>query len=83
MLSCRKAAELTSQALDRRLSVRERAALRLHLALCRVCRLHGHQLELIRAAAARLERRLAERDERLDEAARERIRERLRTEAER
>lgn len=79
MLSCKIAAALTSEALDRRLSIRERAALRLHLVLCRMCRSYENQLELIRAAVGRLEHRLAD-SERLDATVRERIRERLRAE---
>lgn len=77
MMSCRKAAELTSEAHDRRLTLRERAALRLHLALCAVCRRYARQLEFIRAAARRLERAAVGR-EGLAPAARERIRARLR-----
>lgn len=79
MLSCKKAAALSSQALDRRLSMREQAALYVHVAVCRVCRSYRRQLKLIRAAAAQFEHRLAEGED-LDPVARERIRERLHAE---
>lgn len=79
MISCKKAAALSSEALDRRLTIRERLVLRVHLVLCRVCRSYERQLMLVRAAASRLEDLLAE-GEHLDPIARERIRERVRAE---
>lgn len=77
MLSCRKAAELTSEALDRKLGLRERAALRLHMFMCRICWHYERQLHFLRRALTRLAD-AAEVGERLDPAARERIRDRLR-----
>lgn len=76
MMSCRKAAELTSHALDRRLSTRERLALRAHLFMCCICRNYEKQLELIRTAMTRLRERPLDR-EGLSPEARERIRGRL------
>ncbi len=48
MLPCRRASELISDALDRRLSLRERVLLRVHLLLCGACRTYRRQLALIR-----------------------------------
>ncbi len=50
MLPCRRASELISDAMDRRLSVRERILLRIHLLLCGACRTYRRQLALIRRA---------------------------------
>ena len=37
MLSCKEAAKLVSEGLDRKLSFRRRMSLRLHVLMCRVC----------------------------------------------
>jgi predicted anti-sigma-YlaC factor YlaD len=50
MLSCKEAGMLLSQALDRRLSLRERLALRLHLAICEGCRRFERQMAFLRTA---------------------------------
>lgn len=50
MISCRKATELASRALDAPLSRRERLALRLHLWVCQRCRRYRRQLLLLRQA---------------------------------
>jgi len=54
MLTCKEASALLSQALDRRLSWRERAGLRLHLALCLGCRHYRRQMEMLRTACRRI-----------------------------
>lgn len=54
MLSCKQASRLLSQSLDRRLTWRERSALRLHLTICDVCRRFGRQLLLLRQATKRM-----------------------------
>jgi transcriptional regulator with XRE-family HTH domain len=54
MLSCKQASRLLSQSLDRRLTWRERTALRLHLTICDVCRRFGRQLLLLRQATRRM-----------------------------
>ncbi|ACT51038.1 MULTISPECIES: zf-HC2 domain-containing protein [Methylovorus] len=64
MLSCKQASRLLSQSLDRRLTWRERTALRLHLTICDVCRRFGRQLLLLREAAKRMVR-LTEQNETL------------------
>ncbi len=72
--SCREASRLMSVALDRPLLLRERFAMRVHLAMCSACRTYRRQIvridAVLRAAA---EARLPG-GEALDAAARERIR---------
>jgi predicted anti-sigma-YlaC factor YlaD len=48
MLSCKQASQLISQSLDRRLSLRERVSVRMHLAICDMCRRFTRQLHSIR-----------------------------------
>jgi hypothetical protein len=54
MLSCKEAARLVSQGLDRRLGLGERLALRLHLAICDGCTNFRKQVVFLRRAVARL-----------------------------
>jgi predicted anti-sigma-YlaC factor YlaD len=54
MLSCKEATQLVSQGLDRRLGFFERAALRVHLAICHGCRNFSRQMRLLRRAMRRL-----------------------------
>ena len=54
-LSCKEATRLMSQAQDRELSLGERAALQLHLAICRGCRAVSRQFDFLRRAIRRLE----------------------------
>lgn len=51
MLSCREASRLISENLDRDLGVAERAALRVHLAICAACTRMTRQLDFLRKAA--------------------------------
>lgn len=53
MISCQKAAELASHSLDRSLSLREKAALRAHLKICRQCQSYREQLRTLHEAAGR------------------------------
>lgn len=53
-LSCREASHLLSQREDRKLSLAESAALRLHLAICRGCRALGEQIPFLRRALSKL-----------------------------
>ena len=48
MLSCQRATQLLSERLDRPLSLSERAALRIHLMMCRGCSNFGEQMGTIR-----------------------------------
>ena len=75
MLTCRQVSELASQSLDRRLSWRERLAVRLHLLVCSACTRVKHQLEFLRTAARQYARHgeQIEGQARLSPQARERI----------
>jgi hypothetical protein len=50
MLSCKKASQLISQSLDRKLTMRERFALKLHLFICSKCARFNQQLQTLRLA---------------------------------
>lgn len=54
MMSCKEAARLMSEALDRPLTAHERFALRLHTMICRGCSNYGKQMAFIRRATRRL-----------------------------
>ncbi|HYD57723.1 MAG TPA: zf-HC2 domain-containing protein [Burkholderiales bacterium] len=53
-LKCRDAARLASQAMDRRLTLGESAALRVHLSICEGCTNFRKQVEFLRAAIRQL-----------------------------
>ena len=53
-LSCKEATRLISQREDRRLTLGERVALRIHLAICRGCRAMSKQIPFLRRAVSRL-----------------------------
>ena len=53
MLSCKQASQLVSQSLDRKLNMRERFALRLHLLICKYCLRFSQQLTAMRVALLR------------------------------
>lgn len=48
MLNCKQTSHLLSQSLDRKLSRRERFAIRLHLMMCRYCRRFEKQIIALR-----------------------------------
>jgi len=52
-LSCKEATRLLSQREDRKLTLGESAALRVHLAICRGCRAVGAQIPFLRRALAK------------------------------
>lgn len=79
MLSCKQASELSSEALDRRLSPSERLRLAIHLSLCRLCRRYRRQIHILHQAALRLRRDDAPIVHPLDDATRRRITERIKT----
>jgi len=58
MLTCKDASRLISQSQDRELSLSERLALRVHLAVCGACVRVTEQFDFLRKALARY----AERD---------------------
>jgi hypothetical protein len=82
MLSCQRAGELISRALDTRLSLRQRLALTVHLWACHWCRRFRRQLRLVEQACrawARSDRTIeANGDVFLTEEGRQRIRRALR-----
>ena len=51
-LSCKEASRLLSLGLDRKLTIGQRTALRLHLALCDACTRVKAQFEFLRRAVA-------------------------------
>ena len=51
MLSCWQATRLFSESQERPLSLRERMALRLHVAVCSGCRHHQQHTDILRKAA--------------------------------
>lgn len=48
MLTCRRVTELLSEAQERPLSLRDRAALKMHTMMCDGCRNFGRQLDVLR-----------------------------------
>ncbi len=54
MLSCKDVSNLLSDRLDRKLSLRERVRLRIHLAMCTGCSRVERQLEFLREALSGL-----------------------------
>ena len=56
VLSCKNASRLESQLQDRRLTLREKIGLRLHLWICNNCREFSRQLQLIRQACQGIEK---------------------------
>ena len=74
MLDCKHASRLVSQSMDRRLSLRERLGLRLHLLLCDACTQFSKHMALLQQAARQWRSRV-ENDSRvsLPDDARQRI----------
>ena len=54
LLSCKETTRLLSQGLDRELAFGERAALRVHFAICLGCRRAGRQMDFLRSAVRQL-----------------------------
>src|SRR6266481_4456444 len=72
--SCKAATRLQSEALDRKLPLRQRFGLRVHLVLCKWCRRYGKQVTFLRNAAHEHPDEMADRvPQRLSGEARERI----------
>ncbi|WP_404343199.1 zf-HC2 domain-containing protein [Vreelandella venusta] len=53
MLMCREATRLMSLKLDRKLTFRERTALRVHLTMCGACRACMRQFDLLHSVGSR------------------------------
>lgn len=54
MISCRQASRMLSDAMEHRLAPMARLRLRLHLALCGMCRAYAGDLRILKAALGRL-----------------------------
>ncbi len=54
MMSCKEASRLMSEALDRKLAVGERLALRFHVAICAGCTRVEKQLAFLRRAVDKI-----------------------------
>jgi hypothetical protein len=81
MLSCKEAARLVSEQLDRKLPFWRRASLRLHVFICRACTRYARQLRALDQAVSRKYREgfAAESPEHLSPQAIERIKTSLRS----
>ncbi len=53
MLNCKQASELASRAMDEKLPIWSRLALKIHTLICRNCRVFMHQLRFLREASHR------------------------------
>lgn len=80
MLSCREATRLMSEGLDRRLGLRARMGLRLHVAMCKACPRYLAQLKALHEllTAYFREDRGGAHDVRLSDEAKERLKAGLR-----
>lgn len=58
MLKCQDTSQLISESFDRKLTLRERLGIRMHLTMCRFCRRYKKQLEFIRGLMAAYRRHL-------------------------
>ncbi len=77
MLSCKKVAQLASEALDRSLTLQEKLSMRLHLLACKLCSRYVRQLKFLKRACANADEIQSRSEIRLTEDARRRIRDRL------
>jgi len=53
MKSCKEVSELVSQAQDRKLTLRERLTVRMHLLVCKMCCHYQQQIKFLSAASRR------------------------------
>ena len=75
---CKTASRLQSEALDRKLLLRQRFGLRVHLLLCKWCRRYGKQITFLHNAAHEHPDEMAERvPQKLSAEARDRIKQKL------
>jgi hypothetical protein len=77
MMNCKKAAELASIAMDRKLTFFERLRLQVHKILCGCCRCYCEQLDFLRCCADKLADENEPRHRLCDES-RQKIKEKLR-----
>lgn len=60
MLNCKQTSQLVSQSLDRRLTLQERFAVRLHLWICKYCKRFSQQLLALRVGMQRMTKLIEE-----------------------
>ena len=78
MLNCKEVSQLASEALDRKLSLKERIGLRFHLMMCKLCTRYVRQLKFMHQACSGMDENHVKRSgARLSETARDRIRNQL------
>jgi len=78
MLNCREVTQLASEALDRKLSLKERIGLRFHLMMCKLCTRYVRQLKFMHQVSSGMdENHVKGSGARLSETARDRIRNQL------
>jgi len=78
MRSCKEVSRLASDRMDRKLTLRERMAFRMHLLMCRNCLRYARQLAILRQATDKLRSKGRPSDpERLSDEARQRIAQRV------
>ena len=77
MRTCKEISKLVSESFDRKLSLRERMAMRMHLAMCSLCRTYQHQVVQLRALLQGAAQSDAPVEKPLSEEARERIKQSL------
>jgi hypothetical protein len=53
MPSCREISQMVSEAMDQRLPLRKRLAIRFHISMCALCRRYEKQLQLVREGTRR------------------------------
>jgi predicted anti-sigma-YlaC factor YlaD len=63
MLNCKQTSQLVSQSLDRRLTLQERFAVKVHLWICKYCRRFSRQLMAMRMGLQRMTQSVEENTE--------------------
>ena len=75
--SCKQAARLVSMSFERKLTLRETIAMRIHLMMCRTCTFYGRQIKALRSIFIRHEEVLSNTpvsdDEKLSDQSKQRI----------
>lgn len=74
MLSCKQASQLISQGLDKKLSMRERFGLKMHLMICKYCKRFSQQMQKLHVAIYSVGKQIEEDENiKLPEEAKKRI----------
>lgn len=81
MTNCRQSSELSSQSLDRKLSIRQWLALHIHIGLCPFCKRFGEHIAILRGICNHFGERAHEHDfmEGMSDEAKQRIKQALKT----